>query len=159
PDRVSCESCFETPFQHGMLAAMKIAASASRGLGIGFEDDAIAEAFEAAFEVGDGSGVANLVEIGFAEIAIGQVLSEHVIGGDKNFVGDGERGAQAAAAGLEAVKLVLEVAALGPRGGDRGADQDGAQVDVALSRPAALLPAGALVVAGTDARPGGQMID
>src|SRR5208337_3210248 len=82
------------------LAAMKIAASASRGLGIGFEDDAIAEAFEAAFEVGDGSGVANLVEIGFAEIAIGQVLSEHVIGGDKNFVGDGERGAQAAAAGL-----------------------------------------------------------
>ena len=86
---------------------------ASRGLGIGFEDDSIAEAFEAAFEVGDGSGLADLVEIGFAEIAIGQVLSEHVIGGgDENFVGDGERGAQAAAAGLEAVELVLEVAAL-----------------------------------------------
>ena len=50
---------------------MKIAArpSGSRGLGIGFEDDAIAEAFEAAFEVGDGSGLADLVEIGFAEIS------------------------------------------------------------------------------------------
>jgi hypothetical protein len=77
-----------------------------------FECDAIAEAFEAAFEVGDGSGLADLVEIGFSEIAIGQVLSEHVIGGDEDFVSDGERGAQAAAAGLEAVELVLEVAAL-----------------------------------------------
>src|SRR5208337_5339918 len=129
------------------------------GSGIGFEDDAITEAFETTFEVGDGSGVADLVEIGFAEIAIGQVLSEHVIGGDENFMGDGERGAQAAAAGFEAVELVLEVAALGSRGGDRGADQDRAQVDIALSGAAALLPAGALMVAGTDARPGGQMID
>ena len=39
-------------------AAMKIAAQASAlsGLGIGFEDDAIAEAFETALEVCDGSG-------------------------------------------------------------------------------------------------------
>ena len=42
-----------------------------------FEDDAIAETFEAAFEIGDGSGLADLVEIGFAELAVGQVLSEH----------------------------------------------------------------------------------
>jgi hypothetical protein len=35
-----------------------------------------------------------------------------VVGGDEDFVGDGERGAQGAAAGLEAVVLVLEVAAL-----------------------------------------------
>ena len=115
---------------------------ASRGLRIGFEGDAIPEAFEAAFEVGDGSGLADLVEIGFAEIAVGQVLSEHVIGGDEDLVGDGERRAQGSAAGLEAVVLVLEVTALGLRGGDRGADQDGAEVDVALARPAALfLPA------------------
>ena len=54
-------------------------ALASGGLGIGFEDDAIAEAFEAAYQVGYGSGLTDLVEIGFAEIAIGQVLSEHVM--------------------------------------------------------------------------------
>ncbi len=121
---------------------MKIAAqaSASRGLGLWFEGDVVAEAFEATFEVGDGLGLADLVEIGFAEIAIGQVLGEHVIGRDEDLVGDGEGCAQAAAAGLEAVELVLEVAALGSRGGDRGADQDGAQMDVALPRPAARLP-------------------
>ena len=41
-----------------LKAAMKIAAQASAlsGLGIGFEDDAIAEAFETALEVCDGSG-------------------------------------------------------------------------------------------------------
>src|SRR6516225_12138445 len=131
----------------------------SGGLRIGFEGNAIAEAFEASFKVCDGSGLTDLVEIGCAEVATGQVLSEHVVGGDEDFVGDCERGAQAAAAGLEAVELVLEVAALGSRGGDRRTDQDRAQVDVALSGSAALLPAGTLMVAGTDARPGGQMID
>ena len=60
----------------------------------GFECDAIAEALDAAFEVGDGSGLPDLVEIGFAEVAIGQVLGEHVIGGDEDFVSDGERRAQ-----------------------------------------------------------------
>ena len=75
---------------------MKIAshALASRGLNRGFECDAIAEALEAAFEVGDGSGLANLVEIGFAELAIEQFLGEHVIGGDEDFVSDGERRAR-----------------------------------------------------------------
>ena len=68
----------------------------SRGLGVGFEDDAIAKAFEAALEVCDGSGLTDLIEIGFAEVAVRQVLGEHVIGGDENFVGDGERSAQAA---------------------------------------------------------------
>src|SRR5208283_1945236 len=143
------------------LAATKIAARvlASRGLSIEFQDDAIAEAFEAAFEVGDGSGLADLVDIGFAEVAIGHVFGEHVIGGDEDFVSDGERCAQGAAAGLEAVELVLEIAALGSGRGDRGANQDGAEVDVTLAGPAALLPASALVIAGTDARPGRQMID
>jgi hypothetical protein len=65
----------------------------SCGLSLGFEGDAIAEAFEAAFEVGDGSGLADLVEIGFAEVAVGQVLGEHVIGGDEDLVSDGESGA------------------------------------------------------------------
>ena len=119
----------------------------------------IAEAFEAAFEVSDGSGPSDLIEIGFAEVSIGQVLGEHVIGGDEDFVGDGERGAQCAATGLEAVELVLEIAALGSGRGDGGADQDGAQMDIALPGPAALVLAGALVIAGADAGPGGQMVD
>jgi hypothetical protein len=100
-----------------------------------------------------------LVEVGLAEVTVGQVLGEHVIGGDEDLVSDGERGAQGAAAGLEAMELVLEVAALGSRRRHRCADQDGAEVDVALAGPAASLPAGALVVAGTDARPGAQVID
>ena len=127
-------------------------ALASRGLNRGFEGDAIAEAFEAAFEVGDGSGLADLVEIRFAELAIGQAFGEHVIGGDKDFVSDGERRAQGAAAGLEAVELVLEIPALGSCRGDRVADQDGAEVEVALPGPAALLPAGTLMIADRPAQ-------
>src|SRR5574337_730112 len=105
----------------------------SCGFGLWFEGDVIAEAFEAPFEVGDGSGLADLVEVGLTEVAIRQVLGEHVIGGDEDFVSDGEGGAHGAAASLQAVVLVLEVAALGSRRGDRGADQDRAQVDIALS--------------------------
>ena len=45
---------------------------------------------EAAFEVGDGSALADLVEIRFAELAIGQTFGEHVISGDEDFVSDGE---------------------------------------------------------------------
>jgi hypothetical protein len=113
-------------------------AVASRGVSRWLEGDVIAEAFEAALEIGDGSCLADLVEIGFAEVAIGQALGEHMIGRDEDdLVSDGKRRAQGAAAGLEAMELVLEVAALGSRRGDRGADQDGAEVDVALPGPAA----------------------
>src|ERR1700691_4728674 len=143
-----CASLSVRPHTRAAVAT-KIAARAlaSRGLSLGFQDDAIAEAFEAAFEVGDGSGLTDLVEIRFAELAIGQAFGEHVIGGDEDFVSDGERRAQGAAAGLEAMELVLEIAALGSCRGDRGADQDGAKVDVALPGPAALLPAGTLMIA------------
>ena len=130
--KASVKRCYENDSQ----------ALTSRGLGVGFEDNAVAEAFEAALEVCDGSGLTDLVEIGFAEVAIGQVFGEHVVGGDEDFVGDCERRAQAAAAGLEAVERVLEVGALGRRGGDGGADQDGAQADVALAgRPLFRRPA------------------
>ena len=70
-----------------------------------------------------------------------------------------KRRAQGAAAGLEAVELVLEIAALGSRRGYCGIDQDGEEVDVALPGPAALLPARTLMTAGTDAGPGRQVID
>ena len=79
----------------------------SCGRGLWFEGDVIAEALETSFEVGDGSGLADLVEIGFAEVAIRQVFGEHVIGGDKDLVGDGEGCAQAAAAALRWWNLSL----------------------------------------------------
>ena len=73
-------------------------------------------------------------------------------------MGDGEGGAQAAAPGLEAVVLVLEVAALGLGGGDHRR-RPAVEVDIALAGAAALLPAGALVAAGTNSGPGAQVVD
>ena len=79
----------------------------SCGLSLGFEGDAIAEAFEAAFEIGDGSSLADLVEVSFSEVAVRQPFGEHVIGGDEDFMGDGEGRAHGAAAGLETWNLSL----------------------------------------------------
>jgi hypothetical protein len=39
--------------------------------GAWFEGDVVAEALETSFEVGDGSGLGNLVEVGFSEFAVG----------------------------------------------------------------------------------------
>ena len=62
------------------------------------ERDVITKPFDAALQVGDSSGLADLVEIGFSELTIADALGEHVIGGDQDFVSDGEGGAQRAAA-------------------------------------------------------------
>ena len=45
----------------------------SCGHGLWFEGDVVAEALETSFEVGDGSGLGNLVEVGFSEFAVGFV--------------------------------------------------------------------------------------
>lgn len=114
----------------------------SCGLGLWFEGDVVAEALDTSFEVGDGSGLGNLVEVGFSEFAVRQALGKHVIGSHEDLVSDGESRAHRAAARLEAVELVLEVGALGPRGGSGGADEHGAQVDIALAgAPLFCLPA------------------
>src|SRR5208283_3579981 len=131
----------------------------SCGLGLWFEGDVVAEALDTSFEVGDGSGLGDLVEVGFSEFAVGQALGKHVIGSHEDLVSDGGSRAHGAAARLEAVELVLEVAALGPRGGNGGADEHGAQMDIALAGAPALLLAGALMVAGTHAGPCGEMVD
>ena len=80
------------PLVNWRISAMKIAshALASRGLGRALKRDVIAEALEPALQVCDGSGLTDLVEIGFSEVAIRQPFGEHVIGADENFVGDGE---------------------------------------------------------------------
>src|SRR5271157_5955311 len=66
--------------------------------------------------------------------------------------------AQGAAARLEAIVFVLEIAPLGVSGGDGCADQHGAEVDIAFASTPTLLLACALVVAGAYAGPGGQMV-
>ena len=52
----------------------------SCGLGLWFEGDVVAEALDTSFEVGDGSGLGDLVEVGFSEFAVRQALGKHVIG-------------------------------------------------------------------------------
>ena len=78
-------------------------------MGPGFEGDLIAEAFEAALEIGNGATFTDLVEIGVSEIAIGHALGEHVIGGHDDLVSNGQGGPQRAAPGLEAVELVPQM--------------------------------------------------
>src|SRR3569832_1958361 len=100
----------------------------SCGFGPGFEGDLIAEAFEAALEIGNGAAFADLIEIGLAEIAIGHAPGEHVLGGHDNLVRNGQGGPQRAATGREAVELASQIAAFGSRRGIGGADQDRAQM-------------------------------
>src|SRR5208337_2375920 len=88
-------------------------AVASCGLGRALKRDVIAEALKPALQVCDGAGLTDLVEIGFSEVAVRQSFGEHVIGADENLVGNGEGRAHGAAAGLETVEFVFEVAALG----------------------------------------------
>ena len=43
----------------------------SCGLGLWFEGDVVAETLDTSFEVGDGSGLGDPVEVGFSEFAVG----------------------------------------------------------------------------------------
>src|SRR5271165_1584833 len=86
------------------LPAMKIASGDLRDW---LERDVIAEAFDAALQVGDGAGLLDLIEIGFSEFMIGDALGEHVIGGNQDFVSDGEGRAHGAAAALRRWNLSL----------------------------------------------------
>src|SRR4051795_8543141 len=131
----------------------------SCGFGPGFEGDVIAEAFEAALEIGNSAAFTDLVEGGFSEIAIDHAPGEHVISGHDNLMSNGQGGTQSAAPGLEAVELVPQIAAFGSRRGNGGADQDRAQMDVPLAGASALLLARALVTAGANAGPGGKVVD
>ena len=70
----------------------------------------IAEAFEATLEIGNSATLADLVEIGVSEIAIGHAPGEHVIGGHDNLVSNGQGGTQRATPGLEAVEPVPQTA-------------------------------------------------
>src|SRR3954453_16854577 len=153
------DSPIHRPFSGGLPRKWSVERVRLCGFGSGFEGDLIAEAFEAALEIGNGTMLTDLVEIGVSEIAIGHTPGEHVIGGHDNLVSNVQGGTQCAAPGLEAVELVPQIAAFGSRRGNRGAHQDRAQMDVPLAGASALLLARALVAAGTHAGPGGKVVD
>jgi hypothetical protein len=117
------------------------------------------QAFKTALQVGDGSGLADLVEIGLADLAISNAFGEHVIGGDEDLVGDREGCPHAASTGLQTIELVLEIAAFGAGGRDGSPDQHRSQMDVAVAGSPAFLFASAFMVAGAHASPGGEVVD
>src|SRR3712207_4820989 len=84
------------------------------------------------------------------------LFRSHVVGDDQDLVRDGDRGPQVASPCFQPVVLVLVVAAFPPGRADRGGHQGRLEMDVAAARRAPALPAGALVVAGTHAGPGGE---
>src|SRR3954451_18707761 len=91
----------------------------------------------------------------YSEVAFG----EHVIGRNEDFVSDRENGPQAAAPGLQAVELVLEITApwcARPRWRPRPAWFADARC---LAGTPALLSPGALMIAGAHASPGGQVVN
>jgi len=106
------------------IAAMKMVSrqAISRSLCFGFEADLVTEAFYAALEGGNGAGLADLVEIGFSEVAVVDPRGQHVVGGDEDLVGNGESCAHGTPASLQAVILVLEIAAPCSGCGDCRAD-------------------------------------
>src|SRR4051794_2680777 len=159
PASTISDSLIHRPFAGGLPRKWSVERVRSCGFGPGFEGDVIAEAFEAALEIGNSATLADLVEVGVSEIAIDHAPGEHVIGGHDNLVSNGQGGTQRATPGLEAVKLVPQIAAFGARGGKGGADQDRAQVHVTLAGAPALLLACALVAAGANAGPGGKVVD
>src|ERR1044071_3100723 len=147
------------PFAGGLPRKWSVECVRLCGFGPGFEGDVIAEAFEATLEIGNSAAFTDLVEIGVSEIAIDHTPGEHVISGHGNLVSNGQGGPQRTAPGLKAVELISQIAAFGSRRGNGGADQDRAQMHVALTGTPALLLACALIAAGADAGPSGKVVD
>src|SRR3954466_8314926 len=112
PVSTTSGSLIHRPFARGLPRKWSAERVWSCGFGPGFEGDVIAEAFEAALEIGNGAAFTDLVEIGFSEIAIGHAPGEHVISGHDNLMSNGQGGTQSAAPGLEAVELVPQIACL-----------------------------------------------
>src|SRR3954449_3962591 len=142
PASTTSDNLIHRPFAGGLPRKWSVERVRLCGFGLVFEGDLIAEAFEAALEIGNSATLADLVEIGVSEIAIGHAPGEHVISGHDNLVSKGQGGTQRAAPGLEAMELVPQIAAFGSRRGNGGADQDRAQMHVALTGTPALLLAG-----------------
>src|SRR3954449_10409199 len=122
PASTTSDNLIHRPFAGGLPRKWSVERVRLCGFGPGFEGDLIAEAFEAALEIGNGAALTDLVEVSFSEIVINRAPGEHVIGGHDNLMSNGQGGTQSAAPGLEAVELVPQIAAFGPRRGNAGAN-------------------------------------
>ena len=145
------------------LTAMKMAPEAWLRFGVGsggqlVDVDRIAEALKAAHEVVFDAGFVEAIEVVLAELLVALSCFEDVVGADEELVCDGDVGAFLPLSSLWAAVLVFEVGALGVSGGEGGFDQDGLEMDVAFANRLSSALVGAAVVAGTQARPGRQML-
>src|SRR4051795_9011323 len=90
PVSTTSDNLIHRPCAGGLPRKWSIERVRSCGVGLGFEGDVIAEAFEAALEIGNSATLADLVEIGVSEIAISHAPGEHVIGGHDDLVSNGQ---------------------------------------------------------------------
>src|SRR3954449_7458672 len=122
---------------------------------LGSENDLVAEGIEAADQTLGHAMLVLLVEMSGTEFTELGVTGEDVEHREQDLVSDGHRGAFGAQARLEPVVLLL-VGALGLGGARRRAKQRRLEMKVALARARLARPAGALVIAGAHAGPGGE---
>src|SRR4051812_16385228 len=123
---------------------------------LGSENDLVAEGIEAADQTLGHAMLVLLVEMSGTEFTELSVTSKDVEHREQDLVSDGHRGAFGAQARLEPVVLLLVVGALGLGGARRRAKQRRLEMRVALARARLARPAGALVIAGAHAGPGGK---
>jgi hypothetical protein len=105
-----------------------------------------------------GFGLGGLaVEVVGAEVLVEASILEHVIDGGQDRCRDGADRLLRAVSGLQAEELGPVVAALRPLGRSGALDERGLQPGGALAQSRSLALSGALVLAGTHARPSNQM--
>jgi len=126
--------------------------------GLGAEHDGVAERVEAADQALGGAMLVDAVEVVGAEVGKGDGALQHVEGGNQYLVRDSHGRLLCAHACPQPVELVAQVAALGSRAADRGGDQGGLEVWIALAGAATLLLAGAFVVGRAQTGPGGKAL-
>src|SRR5262249_55783705 len=121
------------------------------------ELDAVTERLEAVDQATGNALLVTLVEMQRAELAVGGLLGEQVVGDDQDGVADRDQGLLLAPPTSEAVILGRQVGAAAAAGGLCRLDQRRAEPWVTFAGRAAAAFAGALVVARAHARPGRQV--
>src|SRR6266516_3007548 len=103
------------------------------------------------------TGPVALVEVVGPEVLVLSPARQQVVGNHQDRMRDGDRGLLLAAPCGDAAELGRQVRIAFPRGSVRGLDQDAPQGAVAFAGPATAPLPGALVLAGRQTRPGGQL--
>src|SRR5688572_15050740 len=119
----------------------------------GSQHDVVPQAAQPPDEMVGDAAAGPPVQERLAEVPKADPPRQHVERGGQDLMGDRDGGPHRATAGLQAVVLVLVVAAFGPGGAHRGRDEGGLEADVALARTGTPAFAGALTAAGAHAGP------